>query len=75
MLYNFQLIRLAGEDGVAAYGVIMYVNLIFCRRIHRLFHRQCAGRQLSLRGRQPRVSCSGLLRRSLGILAVIERGP
>ena len=29
MLYNFQLIRLAGEDGVAAYGVIMYVNLIF----------------------------------------------
>ncbi len=29
MLYNFQLIRLSGEDGVAAYGVIMYVNFIF----------------------------------------------
>lgn len=29
ILYNFQLIRLAGEDGVAAYGVIMYVNFIF----------------------------------------------
>lgn len=29
MLYNFQLIRFAGEDGVAAYGVIMYVNFIF----------------------------------------------
>ncbi len=29
VLYNFQLIRLAGEDGVAAYGVIMYVNFIF----------------------------------------------
>lgn len=29
MLYNFQLIRLAGEDGVAAYGVIMYINFIF----------------------------------------------
>lgn len=29
MLYNFQLIRFAGENGVAAYGVIMYVNLIF----------------------------------------------
>lgn len=29
MLYNFQLMRLAGEDGVAAYGVIMYVNFIF----------------------------------------------
>lgn len=29
ILYNFQLIRMAGEDGVAAYGVIMYVNLFF----------------------------------------------
>ncbi len=29
MLYNMQLLRLAGEDGVAAYGVIMYVGFIF----------------------------------------------
>ncbi len=29
MLYNLQLIRYAGQDGVAAYGVIMYVNLFF----------------------------------------------
>ncbi len=29
ILYNFQLMRLSGEDGVAAYGVIMYVNFIF----------------------------------------------
>lgn len=29
MLYNFQLLNYAGEDGVAAYGVLMYVNLIF----------------------------------------------
>lgn len=29
MLYNIQLLRFAGEDGVAAYGVIMYVNFIF----------------------------------------------
>ncbi len=29
MLYNTQLIRYAGEDGVAAYGVLMYVNMIF----------------------------------------------
>lgn len=29
MLYNIQLIKYAGEDGVAAYGVLMYVNLIF----------------------------------------------
>lgn len=29
MLYNFQLMKFAGENGVAAYGVIMYVNFIF----------------------------------------------
>lgn len=29
MLYNWQLINIAGEDGVAAYGVIMYVAFIF----------------------------------------------
>ena len=29
MLYNIQLMRYAGEDGVAAYGVLMYVNLVF----------------------------------------------
>ncbi len=29
MLYNFQLMRLVGEDGIAAFGVIMYVNFIF----------------------------------------------
>ncbi len=29
MLYNFQLMRYAGENGVAAYGVLMYVNFIF----------------------------------------------
>lgn len=29
MLYNVQLMKYAGEDGVSAYGVLMYVNLIF----------------------------------------------
>jgi len=29
MLFNFQLMRLAGDNGVAAYGVIMYVAYIF----------------------------------------------
>ena len=29
MLYNVQLLRFAGEDGIATYGIIMYVNLIF----------------------------------------------
>lgn len=29
MLYNVQLMKYAGENGVAAYGVLMYVSLIF----------------------------------------------
>lgn len=29
MLYNYQLHEFSGEDGVAAYGVLMYVNMIF----------------------------------------------
>ena len=29
MLYNVQLMYYAGENGVAAYGVLMYVNLLF----------------------------------------------
>ncbi len=29
MLYNFQLMRFAGENGVAAYGVLLYANWIF----------------------------------------------
>ncbi len=29
MLYNYQLMKFIGEDGVAAYGIIMYVSFIF----------------------------------------------
>lgn len=29
MLFNIQLLKYAGENGVAAYGVIMYVSMIF----------------------------------------------
>lgn len=29
MLYNMQLMKYAGEDGIAAYGVMMYVSMIF----------------------------------------------
>ena len=29
ILYNFKLMMAAGEDGVAAYGIIMYVNIVF----------------------------------------------
>ena len=39
MLYNFQLLRFAGENGVAAYGVMMYVEMIFMS----LFFGYCMG--------------------------------
>lgn len=29
ILYNFQLMKIEGENGIAAYGVIMYVSFIF----------------------------------------------
>ncbi len=29
ILYNIQLLRFAGEDGVSAYGVLMYVGFVF----------------------------------------------
>ncbi len=29
MLFNIQLLKYAGENGVAAYGVLMYVNFVF----------------------------------------------
>lgn len=29
ILYNIQLIKYAGEDGIAAYGVMMYVSFVF----------------------------------------------
>ena len=29
IVYNFQLLRFSGENGVAAYGVLMYVQFIF----------------------------------------------
>ena len=29
VLYNIQLLKFAGEDGIAAYGTMMYVNFVF----------------------------------------------
>ena len=29
MVYNFELMNIAGEDGVSAYGIIMYITFIF----------------------------------------------
>lgn len=46
MLYNTQLMRLAGADGVAAYGVIMYANFIFVKDISWLFYGKRSDHQL-----------------------------
>lgn len=29
MIYNFQLLKYIGEDGISAYGVLMYVQFVF----------------------------------------------
>ena len=71
MLYNFQLIRLAGEDGVAAYGVIMYVNFIFLS----VFIGYSIGSAPVISyhyGAGDRGELRGLFRRSLGIIASLS---
>lgn len=53
MLYNFQLLRLAGQNGVAAFGVLMYVEFIFAAVFIGYAIVCRAHRQLSFRRRQP----------------------
>ena len=71
MLYNAQLLKYAGENGVAAYGVMMYVNFIFASAFIGYsigvapvvgFH-DGAGNHEELKG---------LLRRSVRIIAVFS---
>ena len=46
MLYNTQLMRLAGADGVAAYGVIMYANFYLCCNLSWIFYGKRSDHQL-----------------------------
>lgn len=68
-LYNLQLMRFSGEDGVAAYGVIMYVNFIFVA-IYMGYSIGSAPIVGYHYGAKHHEELQGLLRRSLGILAV-----
>ena len=52
ILYNFQLIKYAGENGVAAYGVVYTVCI--CSGFSGLYHRNRPHRQLSLWSRELR---------------------
>ena len=67
MLYNLQLMKYAGEDGIAAYGVIMYVNFIFVS-IYVGFAVGSAPIAGFHHGAQNHAELKGLLRRSLVIL-------
>ncbi len=69
ILYNLQLLRYAGEDGVAAYGVIMYTAMVFAS----IFMGYAVGSAplLSFQcGAKNRVEMRSLLWKSLGIVAV-----
>ena len=70
MLYNLQLMKYAGEDGVAAYGAILYVNFIFIS----LFIGFAIGSAPIVgyhHGAQNHGELKNILRKSLVILGVI----
>lgn len=69
MLYNAQLLKYAGEDGVAAYGVLMYVSLVF----QAVFIGYSVGTSPVISyhfGAQNHTELKGLLKKSLHIIAV-----
>ena len=70
MLYNFQLIEYAGEDGIAAYGVMMYVSFIFAS----IFIGYSIGVAPVIgyhHGAKNHGELRGLLRKSLAMLGVL----
>ena len=70
MLYNFQLLRLAGEDGVAAYGAIMYVNFLFAA----VFFGYCLGGAPAVSfhyGAGNKSELHNLYRKSMGVMGCV----
>lgn len=70
MLFNLQLMKFAGEDGVSAYGVIMYVNFIFLGVFlgYSLGSAPVIGYHY---GAENHAEIKGLLRKSLVIMSVL----
>lgn len=74
MLYNLQLLKYAGENGVAAYGVMMYVSFIFAA----MFFGYTMGTAPVIGfhfGAQNHPELKNLLRKSLilvGILGILQ---
>lgn len=69
MLYNAQLMKYAGEDGVAAYGVLMYVNLVF-QAVFIGFSVGSAPIVSYHAGAENYAELKGLLRKSLVIISI-----
>lgn len=71
MLYNIQLLHYAGENGIAAYGTMMYVNMIFLAAFigYSIGTAPVVGFHY---GAQNHNELKGLLRKSLGIIGVFS---
>lgn len=71
MLYNLQLMKYAGENGVAAYGVIMYVSFVFVAIF--LGYSSGIAPVVSFHfGADNKTEVRGLLRRSFVIVGVVS---
>lgn len=69
MLYNVQLLKYAGENGIAAYGVMMYVNFVFIS----IFIGYSIGSAPIIGyhfGARNHTELRGLLKKSLGIVSI-----
>lgn len=69
ILYNYQLMKMIGEDGVAVYGIIMYINFIFIG----VFCGYCSGSAPVVSfhyGAQNHSELKNLFKKSLIILSV-----
>ncbi len=73
MLYNVQLLRYAGENGVAAYGVMMYVSMVFSAAFigYSIGTAPIVGYH---DGAQNHAELKGLLRRSLTMIGIFGVG-
>lgn len=73
MLYNLQLLKYTGENGVAAYGVMMYVSMIFSGAF--IGYSIGVAPVVSYHyGAQNHRESQGLLRKSLRMIAVFGVG-
>ena len=71
MLYNWQLMRMMGADGVAVFGVIMYVNFIFAAIF--LGYSMGSAPIVSFHyGAGNQAELKGLLRKSLMLIAAMS---